>query len=134
MLRRTFLGGTAAAAAAPFLPARPALAQGGRASVLRFVPQSDLTIVDPVTTTAYVTRNHALMVFDQLYGLDAQFTPQPQMVEGHTVEEDGRRWTFRLREGPGGPCSGLTRVRYTIEKGKFTEWRQLPDSPSGPVT
>jgi hypothetical protein len=42
--------------------------------------------------------------------------------------------TFRLREGPGGPCSGLTRVRYTIFKGKFTEWRQLPDSPSGPVT
>ena len=42
--------------------------------------------------------------------------------------------TFKLREGPGGPCSGLTRVRYTIEKGKFTEWRQLPDSPGGPVT
>ena len=42
--------------------------------------------------------------------------------------------TFKLREGPGGPCSGLTRVRYTIEKGKFTEWRQLPDSPNGPVT
>jgi len=40
--------------------------------------------------------------------------------------------TFRLREGPGGPCSGLTRVRYTIQKGKFTEWRQLPDEPSGP--
>jgi hypothetical protein len=39
---------------------------------------------------------------------------------------------FRLREGPGGPCSGLTRVRYTIEKGKFTEWRQLPDEPVGP--
>ena len=42
--------------------------------------------------------------------------------------------TFRLRKGPGGPCSGLTRVRYTIEKGKFTEWRQLPDSPDGPVS
>jgi peptide/nickel transport system substrate-binding protein len=28
-----------------------------------------------------------------------RFVPQPQMVEGHTVEEDGRRWTFRLREG-----------------------------------
>jgi hypothetical protein len=42
--------------------------------------------------------------------------------------------TFRLRAGPGGPCSGLTRVRYTIQKGKFTEWRQLPDedAPSGP--
>lgn len=41
MLRRTFLGGATAAAAAPFLPARPALAQGDRARVLRFVPQSD---------------------------------------------------------------------------------------------
>jgi hypothetical protein len=36
--------------------------------------------------------------------------------------------TFRLRTGPGGPCSGLVKVRYTIRKGKFTEWRQLPDS------
>ena len=40
--------------------------------------------------------------------------------------------TFRLRAGPGGACSGLTRVRYTIRKGKFTEWRQLPEEPSGP--
>jgi len=35
--------------------------------------------------------------------------------------------TFRLREGPGGRCSGLVKVRYTIRKGKFTEWRQLPN-------
>ena len=40
--------------------------------------------------------------------------------------------TFRLRAGPGGSCSGLVRVRYTIRAGKFTEWRQLPDEPSGP--
>ena len=40
--------------------------------------------------------------------------------------------TFRLRAGPGGACSGLTRVRYTIRKGKFTEWRQLPEGPNGP--
>ena len=40
--------------------------------------------------------------------------------------------TFRLRAGPGGACSGLTRVRYTIRNGKFTEWRQLPEGPSGP--
>jgi len=39
--------------------------------------------------------------------------------------------TFRLRRGPGGRCSGLTRVRYTIRNGKFTEWRQLPE-PAGP--
>jgi hypothetical protein len=35
--------------------------------------------------------------------------------------------TFRLRAGPGGPCSGPVKVRYTIRKGKFTEWRQLPN-------
>jgi hypothetical protein len=36
--------------------------------------------------------------------------------------------TFTLREGPGGPCTGIVRVRYTIREGKFTEWRQLPDA------
>ena len=38
--------------------------------------------------------------------------------------------TFRLRAGPGGACSGLVRVRYTIRNGKFTEWRQL-EEPEG---
>jgi hypothetical protein len=41
--------------------------------------------------------------------------------------------TFRLREGPGGPCSGLVKVRYTIRKGKFTEWRQLPEGEGQPA-
>ena len=43
--------------------------------------------------------------------------------------DEGRRVlaTFTLREGPGGPCSGIVKVRYTIREGKFTEWRQLPD-------
>ena len=34
--------------------------------------------------------------------------------------------SFRLRRGPGGECSGIVKVRYTIRKSKFTEWRQLP--------
>jgi hypothetical protein len=40
--------------------------------------------------------------------------------------------TFRLRRGPGGGCSGLVKVRYTIREGKFTEWRQLPNQDDGP--
>jgi hypothetical protein len=41
--------------------------------------------------------------------------------------------TFRLRAGPGGACSGLVRVRYTIRKGKFTEWRQLEEPEGQPA-
>jgi hypothetical protein len=43
--------------------------------------------------------------------------------------------SFRLREGPGGPCSGIVEVRFTIREGKFTEWLQLPEEPepAGPV-
>jgi peptide/nickel transport system substrate-binding protein len=81
--------------------AAPALGQGvgGAAPPLRFVPQADATILDPIVTTAYVTRNHAYLVWDTLYGLDADWRPQPQMVEGHLEEEGGRRVTLRLREG-----------------------------------
>src|SRR4051812_24151061 len=97
MLRRPLLpGGAAAALARPTL-ARPALAQPANARVLRFVPQADLTVLDPVFTTAYITRHHALMIYDQLYGLDSRLQPQPQMVEAH--EADGLTWRFRLREG-----------------------------------
>jgi peptide/nickel transport system substrate-binding protein len=97
MHRRTLLRGAAAAATFPL--ARPAFSQSGAARTLRYIPQSDLTVLDPVVTTAYITRHHALMVWDQLYGVDAQLRPQPQMVEGHTVEQDGKLWTFTLREG-----------------------------------
>ena len=41
--------------------------------------------------------------------------------------------TFVLHRGPGGGCSGLVKVRYTIRKGKFTEWRQLPNIRNGPA-
>ena len=43
--------------------------------------------------------------------------------------------SFSLRAGPGGPCSGIVKVRFTIRKGRFTVWRQLPEEPepSGPV-
>lgn len=101
MKRRHFLAG---AAALPMLGgvslSRPALAQGNAAHTLRFIPQADVTILDPLATTAYPTRNHGHMCWDTLYGIDENFVPQPQLAEGHTVEDDGKRWTFTLREGP----------------------------------
>jgi peptide/nickel transport system substrate-binding protein len=92
MKRRTFIGSAAAAALA-----RPAVAQASK--TLIFVPQGNLVSIDPVWTTATVTRNAAAMVFETLWGRDAALNPQPQMLAGALVEEDGRRWTLTLREG-----------------------------------
>lgn len=81
------------------LLAAPAVAQNTRAETLRFVPQANLTVLDPVFTTATVTGNHGFHVYDTLYGVDAQLRPQPQMVEAHETSSDGLTWKFRLREG-----------------------------------
>ncbi|MBR0680442.1 ABC transporter substrate-binding protein [Roseomonas eburnea] len=94
MLRRHLLTATGAG-----LLARPAFAQPAAARTLRYVPQTDLTVLDPVFTTAYITRHHALMIYDQLFGLDSQLRPQPQMVEAYEADGDGLTWRFRLREG-----------------------------------
>jgi len=93
MRRRTFLAASAASLALPSI----ARAQGSR--VLKFIPQSDVTVLDPIWTTAYVTRNHGFMIFDTLYGIDNNYSAQPQMVEGHTVENDGKLWKLTLRDG-----------------------------------
>ncbi|HEY3846720.1 MAG TPA: ABC transporter substrate-binding protein [Acetobacteraceae bacterium] len=93
MRRRTFLAASAASLTLPSI----ARAQGSR--VLKFIPQADVTVLDPIWTTAYVTRNHGFMIFDTLYGIDNQYRAQPQMVEGHTVESDGKLWKLTLRDG-----------------------------------
>ena len=92
MQRRTFLASAAATALAT-----PAIAQP--AKLLRFVPESDVAVVDPIWTTATVTRNHGYLVFDTLYGQADDFSAQPQMVAGHTIENDGKLWRLTLREG-----------------------------------
>jgi len=94
MLRRDFLK---AAAAIPF--AAPSLALGADKRVLRFTPQADLSVLDPIWTTATVTRNHAFLVFDTLYGQDNAYRAQPQMAEGATTEADGKLWKITLRPG-----------------------------------
>ncbi|MGH8730862.1 MAG: ABC transporter substrate-binding protein, partial [Burkholderiales bacterium] len=49
--------------------------------VLKFIPQADLRILDPIATTAYITRNHGYMVYDTLFATDAKFQVRPQMVD-----------------------------------------------------
>ena len=73
-----------------------ALAQ---ANVLRIVPHSNLAILDPIWTTAYMSRNHGLMIYDTLFGTDENAKIKPQMVESWTESADHRLWTFKLRKG-----------------------------------
>jgi peptide/nickel transport system substrate-binding protein len=68
-------------------------------SIIRFVPQADLSSIDPVWTTATVAFNHAMLVYDTLYGIDLAQQPQPQMVAGHEISDDKLTWTFTLRDG-----------------------------------
>ncbi|SEE53044.1 peptide/nickel transport system substrate-binding protein [Rhizobiales bacterium GAS191] len=94
MRRRDFLK---AAAIVPL--AAPSLALGADKRVLRYTPQADLSVLDPIWTTATVTRNHAFLVFDTLYGQDNSYKAVPQMAEGATTENDGKLWKITLRPG-----------------------------------
>src|SRR5438045_2841369 len=91
--RRSVLGAIAAS-----VIGRPAIAQNSKTRVLRFVPSGNLSSRDANATDGVLV-THARMVFDSLYGVDENFQPQPQMVEGHEASDDKRTWTFRLREG-----------------------------------
>ena len=98
MRRRALLQASAALGAASLLPA-PAIGQASRANTLRLVPHANLTVLDPVFTTAGITNEHGFLVFDFLYAMDSKQQIQPQMAEGHTISDDGRTWTIKLRPG-----------------------------------
>lgn len=79
--------------------AAPALAQSANSRVLRFVPQANLTSLDPIWTTAAVTENHGWTVFDTLYGMSDDLRVSPQMADSHSVSDDGLTWLIKLRDG-----------------------------------
>ena len=96
--RRAFGLLTALALAAPAVlgpSATPASAE----TVLRVIPHADLKNIDPIWTTAYITRNHGYMVYDTLFAMDERLIPRPQMVDSWTVSQDELTWTFVLRDG-----------------------------------
>jgi peptide/nickel transport system substrate-binding protein len=78
--------------------AAPRIGRTEKASKL-VVVAGDPSPLDPVITGLRRTRNHGYLVFDTLYGIDTNWMAQPQMVEGHQVEEDGLVWTLTLRDG-----------------------------------
>ena len=98
MQRRDFLALGATGALSATL-CRPHLADAQALSKLTFIPVTDLTVLDPFFAGPDVTSLHAFNVYETLYAMDRSLVPQRQMVEGETVEDDGRRVTMTLREG-----------------------------------
>src|SRR4029453_5746824 len=91
--RRTLAAGVATLA---LVAAVPALGQG---KTLKFVQNGNLTILDPIWTTAYVTRDHGYMIYDTLFSTDEKNEVKPQMVDKYEVSPDKTLWTFTLRDG-----------------------------------
>ena len=74
------------AGAASLAALAPRIGQAARTTSWSLCP---LSVLDPVVTGLRSRRNHVYLVFDTLYGIGTNWTAQPQMVEGHQVEEDG---------------------------------------------
>ena len=57
-------------------------------TTLRVVKHSDLKIVDPIWTTAYITRDHGYMIYDTLFATDANGQVKPQMIDKFDLSAD----------------------------------------------
>src|SRR5580704_13662299 len=69
------------------------------AETIKAVMNSDLKIVDPIWTTAYVQRGFGYLVWDTLFAMDDKLQVQPEMVDKYDVSPDKLTWTFVLRDG-----------------------------------
>ena len=68
-------------------------------TTLKAVMHSDVKILDPIWTTAYIVRNHGYMIYDTLFALDEKGEVKPQMVESFQESPDKLTYTFKLRDG-----------------------------------
>jgi peptide/nickel transport system substrate-binding protein len=93
--RRVLLKSSVAALALMLVAAAPA---GAQTKTISAVMHSDLRVIDPIITTAYISRDHGYMVYDTLLAMDSSFKVQPQMAE-FKVSDDKLTYTFTLRDG-----------------------------------
>ena len=91
-MRRFLLSAAAALATVSVVPI-------ASAQTLKVVMHSDVKVLDPIWSGAYITRNHGYMLYDVLFAMDEKFQVKPQMVDTWTTSDDGLVWTFKLRDG-----------------------------------
>ena len=67
---------------------------------------SDVKIIDPIWSGAYITRNYGYMLYDTLFAVDDKLAVKPQMVDSWKTSDDGLTWTFTLCDGPSNGTTG----------------------------
>ena len=86
-------------ALAAWLAASPGEAQAPKkGGVLRVGMIGEPPTLDGHTTTAVITREIAVNIFEGLYALDAKYQPVPLLAEGQEVLDGGKRYAIRLRK------------------------------------
>jgi peptide/nickel transport system substrate-binding protein len=93
---RSIVIAAALAASTAIVPAGAVMAQ--EAETITAVMHSGLRVLDPIITTAHITRNHGYMIYDVLIAVDSNFEVKPQMAD-FAVSDDGLTYTFTLRDG-----------------------------------
>jgi peptide/nickel transport system substrate-binding protein len=68
-----------------------------RGGVLRVGLIGEPPTLDMHATTAVITREIGVNMFEGLFALDAKFQPAPLLVEGYDVQDGARRYVIRLR-------------------------------------
>src|SRR6266478_1663707 len=99
-ISRRMLPKLALSIALPVLALSAALTSQAMAAgkTITAVMHSDLRVIDPGFTTAYITRDHGYMIYDTLLATDSSFKIQPQMADWK-VSDDKLTYTFTLRDG-----------------------------------
>jgi peptide/nickel transport system substrate-binding protein len=93
---RSIMIAAALAVSTTFVPSGAVMAQD--TETITAVMHSGLRVLDPIITTAHITRNHGYMIYDVLVAVDSNFEVKPQMAD-FAVSDDGLIYTFTLRDG-----------------------------------
>jgi peptide/nickel transport system substrate-binding protein len=67
--------------------------------ILKIAMIGEPPTLDLHTTTAVITQQIMWHVFETLYTYDKNYNPIPLLVDSHTVSDNGRLYTFKLRKG-----------------------------------
>ncbi len=75
------------------------MAVPGSAQTLRYATIGEPPSLDLQMGTATLASTIAQHMFEPLYAFDSSFAPQPYLVTGETISEDGKTIVLKLREG-----------------------------------